>query len=618
MVSRRNYITITVMIVILLFMFQFIGVMKEALNEYGVNEYGSTTVTRFTKDDMYISDNKKTSKILSSGREYIIYIGSAKGNATGKVVSCWCTYSKRNFLYYSSLEECHIEMANPPKALVIEGSLLNASGIKFINSLLEQKVNIIFAGIPDSQLITQSGQLRKILGIKSSNGNVKLTGVHLFGGFLLGGEAIYKPENKEEKEKRQDLDIKIPWYILGEGTKTYMMGLTGQEEGNSGGSNIKNEQLPAIIWRNNIKNTHVFCINGDYLRNMQGMGILSAIMPEIYDYDIYPVINARNLVIANYPGFANENSEEIEKIYSQPLEQVLRDIVWPVLASMANKSNNKLSLMMTPQFDYSDGNEPSGAYVPFYFKLLKEMYSEAGISLDCVNTMSINSKLGYDRKFWKNNALDYGFKSVFSNNIIHFYGLVAMGCGYDIDTCIYGSRRKTDEIISYIGDNIILQGATGSGTRHTYTDDIMLKSVQTALGYSNTVIDLMKVSYPESEEDAWEKFSKDMTAIIGTYWKKFNAFDATVVSESTQRIKRFLAADFTKENTEDGVNINISNFEEKMWFIFKTDKQRDISVDGGTFKKIEDGVYLIEALSGNIGIKWQEKRQEKYYYGGRQ
>ena len=39
MVSRRNYVTIAIMFLILFFMFQFTGVMKNQLNQYGVNEY---------------------------------------------------------------------------------------------------------------------------------------------------------------------------------------------------------------------------------------------------------------------------------------------------------------------------------------------------------------------------------------------------------------------------------------------------------------------------------------------------------------------------------------------------------------------------------------------------
>ena len=49
MVSRRNYLTIAMMFVILLFMFQFTGVMKEQLSEYESNEYADASDIGFVQ-----------------------------------------------------------------------------------------------------------------------------------------------------------------------------------------------------------------------------------------------------------------------------------------------------------------------------------------------------------------------------------------------------------------------------------------------------------------------------------------------------------------------------------------------------------------------------------------
>lgn len=618
MVSRRNYITIAIMMFIILFMFQFTGVMKEALNDYGTNEYAETTGSGFNEVDMFKSTGKWDAQILSSEREYIIYIGASELDGIGKVVSWWCTYSKRNFLYCPSLKKCKISEENPPRALVIDGIMLKKPGIKIIGNIASQGVDIIFARMPDKELINGSEKLKKLLGIKETQGDIKLKGMHLFSGFLLGGDEIYEPADKEEEERRQDLDIVVPWYVTGEGTKTYMMGLIKQKEGLSEEEKIKNEELPAIIWRNSADKADVFCINGEYLGNMQGMGILSAIMSEISECEIYPVVNSRNLVIVNYPGFANENPEEIDRIYGQDIEAVFRDIVWPVLASMTEKSDNKLSIMMTPQFDYDDENEPSGRYIPFYYKLLKELYSEAGISLDPVFHIALNKKVGYDMQFWKSNALEYKFQSAFSNEMLRFYSLAGQDYGEGIYTFIYGGRKDNDEVISYANGDTVLLGATSNGYRHRYSDDIMLKSLETALGYSNIVLDLQRIAYPQGEEDEWQNFAKEMTSTIGTFWKKFLAFDATTVSESGQRARRFLAADFNKTIKKNGVKINIINFEEKMYFILRLDGKEVDSVEGGTFKEIEKGAYLIEADSPDVGIKWKDRTGKNlYYYGGK-
>ena len=53
MVSRRNYITIAIMLLILFFMFQFTGVMKDQLNKYGVNEYEMNAQTNLGAQDVF-------------------------------------------------------------------------------------------------------------------------------------------------------------------------------------------------------------------------------------------------------------------------------------------------------------------------------------------------------------------------------------------------------------------------------------------------------------------------------------------------------------------------------------------------------------------------------------
>ena len=74
-----------------------------------------------------------------------------------------------------------------------------------------------------------SSRWRKVLGIrKIRQEDVELTGVNLFDGFLLGGQAIYQPADDKEKEERQDLPDHMPWYLLDSGCKTYMVGMLGR------------------------------------------------------------------------------------------------------------------------------------------------------------------------------------------------------------------------------------------------------------------------------------------------------------------------------------------------------------------------------------------------------
>ena len=58
-----------------------------------------------------------------------------------------------------------------------------------------------------------------------------------------------------------------------------------------------------------------------------------------------------------------------------------------------------------------------------------------------------------------------------------------------------------------------------------------MKCMETALAYSNITLDLYSVTYPEGDEDSWEKMSKKIAANLGTYWKAYEAFDATTLAE---------------------------------------------------------------------------------------
>lgn len=102
----------------------------------------------------------------------------------------------------------------------------------------------------------------------------------------------------------------VPWYTTGAGTKTYMVGTLSDETIEQTVDNeiraqyagmeeeaAKNSLLPAILWRNSVDTAKIFCVNGDYLADISAVGILDAMMGETYDYDIYPVINAQNLVL---------------------------------------------------------------------------------------------------------------------------------------------------------------------------------------------------------------------------------------------------------------------------------------------------------------------------------
>ena len=125
MISRRNYIVISIMFLILFFMFQFSVVMKERLNDYTTNKYEAAIHTGLTEKNVYTLVTAETAKELPADRNYAVYIGDVSQDAVGQVVTWWCTYAKRGLINSSSLEEYSVLETHLPEAVIVEGSTLN-------------------------------------------------------------------------------------------------------------------------------------------------------------------------------------------------------------------------------------------------------------------------------------------------------------------------------------------------------------------------------------------------------------------------------------------------------------------------------------------------------------
>lgn len=621
MVSRRNYLTIAMMFVILLFMFQFTGVMKEQLSEYESNEYADDTTTSFQRSDAFLAEQ------TSDDACEVIYVGEA-GGAEESVVKTWCSYRKRTFFCSSSLALLDSLQDDALQVLVVDGSKVTSEEeVAVLRREAQMGVTVIFATLPQSSVIREYRDLRELLGIRAVIADeIPLAGMHLFSGFLLGGEEIYEVTEPGEEE-RQDMNPSVPWYTTGAGTKTYMVGTLSDETIEQTVDNeiraqyagmeeeaAKNSLLPAIFWRNSVDTAKIFCVNGDYLADISAVGILDAMMGETYDYDIYPVINAQNLVIADLPAFVSENEEEMQKRYSQSAQAVYQEIVWPSLTSIASRTGAKMTCMMTPQFTYTDEEEPDGENVTYYLKRLKEEHAEAGLSADSREGIPLSEKIKQDQTFWQTYAPSYRFLSLYADGVKSIGEESALPA--EIRTVALGSGAS-GQAVGYLNENVTLQPSTSSGIRHTFLDDFKVKCMETALGYSNITLDLYSMTYPEGDEDSWEKMSKKIAANLGTYWKAYEAFDATTLTESDVRIRRFLALDYKQQRAGNVITLSLEHREDAAWFLLRLHGEKVTEVAGGSFEEIEDGVYLILAEEDEVSVEVQTGETWQYQDGGK-
>ena len=599
MISKRTYFSITIMMVVLLFLFQFSMVVREYRNEYDINDYlverQNDGANAWTMDEKDI------------GKEEVLFVGN-EGGQMQNIVKQWCTYKKKSYAVSDSLSGYLENARTEPEFIVLESEQkILGKEFTFLEDMTRRGVTIVFGSIEDMASIQENPELQEMMGIGSLvEEEVRVSGIQVADGFLLGGASNYQAKNATEELEKQDLVLNMPWYRTVSGTKVYMVGMMEDYD-------MENELLPPVIWRNRVADSSIFVVNGNYMKNIAGLGILDAMMAESSEYTIYPVVNAQSLSVLNFPGFAEENNELMESMYNRSQMGFYRDIIWPGLISAAEQNGFQMTCFVMPQFDYLDDVEPSGDELIFYLKQFKEAGAEAGISLQYIKGVSLADKLKRDQEFINSLNSNYAYGAVFAEagKVSFLESRLNTPLLKNVGT-ILSEYSDSRPVIDYYSDSVTFQSLTSDAMHHTFEDDLQMRSLQTCLGYSNIMLDMQKISWPETEQDRWEDLYKEFSSNLNTYWKEFQYYDKVTASECNRRIRKFLNLDYEHAKKGNTISLYLQNAEGENWFILRTHGKEVEKVEGGSWQKLEEDAYLIQTENKKLEITLKDSGL--YYY----
>lgn len=596
MVSRRTYAAITAMMFVICFLFLLPQYVKETSNPYGENSF-AVPETPYGEHTAWHQPVIQKAEDLKELESFAVFIGSADAEI-GICAANWATLTKQPLVSVEHVEDLETFQGCTPSLVLIDPNACqfpeNLSQLEAWNSL---GIPLIFCRMPSVEVLRTEGALRNFLGIREIvSENVSLSAIRLFEGFLLGGERIY---STDEPDGTMDLNTEVPWVTLSSGTETYLLGdlpedvLPGQE--------YRNEKLPALLWRRSLNGSNIFVVNGDYLSGNLGLGFLSAIMAENQAYYLYPIANAQVFTVASFPAMANENQQEITARYGKDLEAVMRDLLWPSLESMSEITGFPMSCFLMTQYDYSDDRQPVSAQIPYYLKLMKERGAEAGVSMEHNGTVTVAEKLPQDMEFLRSDAPTYRYSAAYveESDLNQFRNASA---GSDVATLSIRAEGE-DSMFGYLGQNMLYQNVTHDLLAFIDSQDLKLLSEQTAVGYTNVLLDMRRVSWPEPGEPGWEVYYERAASVLQTHWRMFRDFDRLTISGSDARIRNFLTMDFRQQRTGDTIRAQIDSFDTEAFFILRTHKEEIKAVTGGSFRKLEKNAWLIRAEQPEIEIQ---------------
>lgn len=596
MLSKRVYFTVSSLMMLVLFMFQFSGIIRKKYNNFDENKYAVSEKNDLNNNNVFtvLTDEDKVVKSISG---YIVYIGDIN-TKTGNTVYEWCNYTKRNLLVYKTVSQYHRYNEKYPDAVLIDSDYVNIdSDIDTFSLLTDYGINLVFCTLPSYSAISRNQRFEQLCGISPHRESVNASGLKLYSGFLLGGEAWYTKENDPDG-KFQNMKLTMPWYNTSNATKTYMSAVVESEDG----SKIDNEDQPAVIWRKSHDHAYVFCINGDYIKDISGIGILTAIMSESKDLDIYPVVDSQSVIVNNFPMFSFENDDAVEKYYLRNTSSLLENVIWPDISNLAESTGARFTFMAAPQINYSDNNLVSVREMDYFFRLFSEISSEAGLTTTRDDATYIDEKLTADAGIFSNYLSNYKFTSIIARkdeleNVLSSKNSLID----DVNTIVTDSQDYGGtKLFSYVNDNVINVECPVTSDKYTYSDDFRQRCFQTALAYTNIEFNMTGVCNPDDEKELWNEEIKSKSTALTSYMKNSKMFTKCSISQADKRIREFMAADYSYKQNRSYVSLDITGAQETARFIVRLRTGEVENVSGAVCTKVEKDVYLITAQSKHV------------------
>lgn len=612
MLSRRNLVMMLTMFGVVLVLFLSTAVLREYFNDYDVNHAAQ-------EERMPPAPGAS-----AADGQQVVYAG-AQDTALYEPVAEWAEYRKMA-LHEAMDVQTGLDRAgqydHQDVLLLLDGDALEQDtrqSAEALTAYVQDGGTVIFCSLPSYETIRSCEALRLLLGIQQLRSpSVEVLEYWLYQGFLLGSDVCY-PYDELQPPKNLDIENVLPWYDISAGTKTYMVGYLPAQEQQAMGLN--REDLPAVVWRNSLGDGCVFAVNGDFMRGESALGFLDAMVYESRSYALYAVVNAQNLCVTGFPDLTIENEDQMARMYVFNTQQLCRDVLWPSLVAASREGGWKLSAFVSLKQSAGSGKEPEMDDLISYLKYFNEEDAEACLALGRMDDPNLRLSVTQDRQALDAIGLNYAFSGAWlrSENAGQLPGLLQPDGTMEVFPSIrtvVSEPAPGQRVLSWLTGQMTRQSVTMDGYRYTYQDDLRLRSLQTALGYSNVQADIFRVLWLENSEDSWEKVSETLASVIATYWKPFAAFDKTTISESDRRVRLFLNQRVTSQESRlpqgRQISIQVENFAGDAWLMLRTHGETLQTMEGGTWTQIEEDAYLLHLTRENAAVGLQSKLQPHY------
>lgn len=425
-----------------------------------------------------------------------------------------------------------------------------------------------------------------LLGIRYLGDRYTQKGIVCLDNFLVGGITWY-----------EDYSIRTLRIKTTSVCKTYVAGIndkTKQEQ-------LRNEDATDIVWRTVLNKSRLFAINGNFFMDMSHIGLLNAVLSKLEPDYLYPVINAKMLMIMGAPYLSNENEEEMEQRYARNAERFLEEIAIPGIVSLS------MALEIQPQFYGTAYFEDSpGGLSPHSVSFLDKELIKIGGDIQVLAHKNRVSKITKSISVFESVTGKKVTSMLFQDNNTRMEKQIVDALTYagNISSIVH-SWNKAQDLCIRDGYTYIPMMTEG----YKMDDTILLQFDEAAssLGLITHGISMEDMIYPSLDEDDWSTAYKDFSAYYYTACQKYGYFDGVDAAGLEQRVRQYLMMEPKVTYRKKNIHVEVNNLYTQGFFILRTDK-RVKSMSSGEYEKLEDGVYLITVTEPETDIVLRQRK----------
>ena len=400
---------------------------------------------------------------------------------------------------------------------------------------------------------------------------------------------------------------------------------------------VTSQEGHPIIWSHNSGQGKYIVCNSRERDDKNNYGIYTAILSQLEEDYIYPVMNMKLFFIDDFPSPVPEGN--FERIYQETglsTADFYRRLWWPEMLNNGEKYNVKYTGLIIENY----GDQVKGPFVPLtnvnarnslivYGRELLKAGGELGIH--GYNHQSLapagygQDSLGYAT--WESQAdMEESLREL-KRYIADAYP------GYEIHAYVPPSNILSPEgkaAVKNVFTNIKVYSSLWNGlaTAKQYFQNFQLNADGTCelprvtsghvstsekiwetyivVNYNGVFSHFVhpdEIFYEESENLTWTMMKQGLTNLLSELQNRFGWLEPVTASEGYEKMKDYFQMDYRLTRSEDGIKINAWDFHQPLTFILRTDKEIG-SVTGGSAQRVQANAYVLTVTDADFEIKW--------------